>query len=155
MAENQEGTLLLVPPRITTERDKDRFAEAARLLAIGYEVKAICLILEAWAVFAKTPDQKFLDCPPSQSRDRVEVVALTGEMKGCTIQELCRIVRDDKGAFQEFGTPPLPRVEKMEGRFAGILPRQKPSIQEVQMARFTLAGLGYRVEGINDQQSLN
>jgi len=65
MALNNDGILLMAPPRMASEKDKDEFANAARMLAIGYEVEAVCMILESWAVVASRPGQKIPDCPPS------------------------------------------------------------------------------------------
>jgi len=102
MALNKDGVLLMVPPRMGSEKDKDDFANASRMPAIGYEVAALCMILESWAVVASRPDQKIPDCPPSQSPDRVEVVAISGEVKGISMQQILRIQRDTRGDFTGF-----------------------------------------------------
>ena len=80
-------------------REKDQFADAARMLAVGYRADAICMILESWAVFAKTPGQDITNCPPSQSPDRVELGAISGEIKGLSAQQFLMIERDVAGVF--------------------------------------------------------
>jgi hypothetical protein len=145
MAFNKDGVLLMVPPRMGSEKDKDDFANAARMLAIGYEVDAVCMILESWAVVASRPGQKVPDCPPSQSPDRVEVVAISGEVKGISVQQILRIQRDARGNFSGFSI--LSESDGMQGRFAEILPPIKPDETQAQMARFAIAGMGYLVEG--------
>jgi hypothetical protein len=67
MALTKEGIFLMTPPKLGSESEKDKFADAARMLAVGYRADAICMILESWAVFAKTPEQDITNCPPSQS----------------------------------------------------------------------------------------
>lgn len=55
-----------------SEKDKDEFANAARILAIGYEVEAVCMILESWAVVGSRPSQKI----PETARPRSRPTAL-------------------------------------------------------------------------------
>ncbi len=145
MAINADGFLLMVPPKIGTEKDKDQFANAARLLAIGYEVEAVCMILESWAVIATRPGQNIGSCPPSESPDRVEVVAISGESRGDSLQRILKIQRDGCGKFTSFAT--LSESSGMQGRFAEILPPKMPNEAQIKMARFAISGMGYVVEG--------
>lgn len=147
MALTKEGIFLMLPPKLGTEREKDKFADAARMLAVGYRADAVCMILESWAVFAKTPEQDIMNCPPSQSPDRVELVAISGEIKGLSAQQFLMIERDVAGVFSGFSNPMLPKFDELQGRFAGILPPREPKDNDAQMARFVLAGMGYIVEG--------
>ena len=147
MALNKDGIMMMVPPRIGTEHDKDQFADAARMLAVGYGAEAVCMILESWAVFAKRPGQNISDTPPSQSADRVEVVVLSAEIKGIAAQQIFTIERDDAGLFVELEEKMTPEFDEMQGRFARILPPKEPRDNQAQMARFVVAGLGYVVEG--------
>jgi hypothetical protein len=55
------------------------------------------MLLESWAVVAIPPGQKIPDCPPSQSPDCVEVVAISGEVKGISMQQILRMQRDARG----------------------------------------------------------
>ncbi len=145
MALNSDGILLMVPPKIGSEEDKDQFANSARLLAIGYDVKAVCMILESWAVVADRPGQTLPDCPPSQSPNRIEVVAIAGEVKGISAQQILTISRNADGDFEGFTT--LSESDGMQGRFAEILPPKKPDETQAQMAKFALASMGYVIEG--------
>jgi hypothetical protein len=147
MALNKDGIMLMVPPRIGTERDKDQFADAARMLAVGYGAEAVCMILESWAVFASRPGQSIADTPPSQSADRVEVVVLSAEIKGIAAQQIFTIKRDATELFVGLEEKMTPEFDEMQGRFARILPPKEPTENQAQMARFVVAGLGYVVEG--------
>jgi hypothetical protein len=40
MALNRDGIMLMVPPRMATEKDKDDFSNAARMLAVGYGARS-------------------------------------------------------------------------------------------------------------------
>ena len=147
MALTKESIFLMTPPKLGSESEKDKFADAARMLAVGYRADAICMILESWAVFAKTPGQDIMNCPPLQSRDRVELVAISGEIKGLSAQQFLMIERDVAGVFSGFSNPMLPKFDELQGRFTGILPPREPKDNDAQMARFVLAGMGYGVEG--------
>ena len=141
MALTKDGIFLVSPSKIGTESEKDQFADAARMLPVGYRADAVCMILESGAVFAKTPGQDIMNCPPSQSRDRVELVAISGEIKGLSAQQFLMIERDVAGGFSGFSNPMLPKYEELQGRFTGILPPREPKDNQAQMARFALAGL--------------
>ena len=147
MALNKDGIMLMVPPRLGTERDKDQFADAARMLAVGYGAEAVCMILESWAVFTSRPGQSIADTPPLQSADRVEVVVLSAEIKGIAAQQIFTIKRDAAGLFVELEEKMTPKFDEMQGRFARVLPPKEPTENQAQMARFVVAGLGYVVEG--------
>jgi len=71
------------------------------------------------------------------------VVAISGEVKGISMQQILRIQRDVRGGFTGFSI--LSESDGMQGRFAEILPPIKPD--EAQMALFVIAGMGYMVEG--------
>ena len=147
MALTKDGIFLMSPSKIGTDSEKDQFADAARMLAVGYRADAVCMILESWAVFAKTPGQDITNCPPSQSPERVELVAISGEIKGLSAQQFLIIERDVSGGFLAFGKPMLPKFDELQGRFTGILPPREPKDNQAQMARFALAGMGYIIEG--------
>jgi hypothetical protein len=147
MALTKDGIFLMTPPKLGSESEKDKFADAARMLAVGYRADAICMILESWAVFAKAPGQDIMNCPPSQSPERVELVAISGEIKGLSAQQFLMIERDVAGVFSGFANPILPKFDELQGRFAEILPPREPKDNEAQLARFVLAGMGYAVEG--------
>ena len=119
--------MMMVPPRMGTEQDKDQFADAVRMLAVGYGAEAVCMILESWAVFASRPGQNIADTPPSQSADRVEVVVLSAEIKGIAAQQIFTIKRDAAGLFVELEEKMTPKFDEMQGRFARILPPKEPT----------------------------
>ena len=116
MALTKDGIFLMSPSKIGTESEKDQFADAARMLAVGYRADAVCMILESWAVFAKTPGQDITNCPPSQSPERVELVAISGEIKGLSAQQFLMIERDVASVFSGFSNPMLPKYEELAKR---------------------------------------
>jgi hypothetical protein len=40
MALSRDGIMLMVPPRMATEKDKDDFSNAARMLTVGYGARS-------------------------------------------------------------------------------------------------------------------
>jgi hypothetical protein len=147
MALNKDGIMMMVPPRMGTVQDKDQFADAARMLAVGYGAEAVCMILESWAVFGSRPGQNIADIPPSQSAERVEVEVVSAEIKGIAAQQIFTIKRDAAGLFVELEEKLTPKFDEMQGRFARILPPKEPTENQAKMASFVVAGLGYVVEG--------
>lgn len=73
------------------------------------------------------------------------MVAISGEVKGISTQQILRIQRDVRGGFTGFSI--LSESDGMQGLFAEILPPIKPDQKHAQMARFAIAGMGYVVEG--------
>ena len=136
MALNKDGIMMMVPPRMGTVQDKDQFADAARMLAVGYG-----------AVFGSRPGQNIADIPPSQSAERVEVEVVSAEIKGIAAQQIFTIKRDAAGLFVELEEKLTPKFDEMQGRFARILPPKEPTENQAKMASFVVAGLGYVVEG--------
>jgi hypothetical protein len=55
------------------------------------------------------------------------------------------ILRDEGGAFREFGDVGPMHFGELEGRFSGLMPRNKPSVREAAQARTTLLGLGMSI----------
>jgi hypothetical protein len=155
MALSRDGIMLMVPPRMATEKDKDDFSNAARMLTVGYGAEAVCMILESWAVFAEPDSGDLLDVVPSESPRRIEVVALFAQMKGLTAQQILKIKREggEFAGFESDQTPP--KFDEVRGRFAQILPPKEPTESEAQMARFVVAGMGYVVEGKGQNPTWN
>lgn len=138
-----EGPLMFVPPSLADEREKDAFANVARLLCIAHAATSVVMALEAWMKLA-TPGEK-LDIaePPSEAIDRQEVVVLMGESRGEQKQKILRIIRSGNGKFFGFNED-TPTMDTMEGRFAQILAPKAPSAENSQLARMML-----KVKGIN------
>ena len=147
MAETPEGFMMFVPKSLEDGAEKDKFANAGRLLAVGYKATAVAMVLESWATFAKRPGQALPQVPPSQSPDREEVVVIIAEARGAKAQQFLFIQRDSRGKFSGFGTSLVPQFEKMEGRFAQMMPPKEPSDKDAQMAKMLLTAMGVIVEG--------
>ena len=139
--------MMFVPKSLEDGAEKDKFANAGRLLAVGYKATAVAMVLESWATFAKRPGQALPQVPPSQSPDREEVVVIIAEARGAKAQQFLFIQRDSGGKFAGFGTSLVPQFEEMEGRFAQMMPPKEPSDKDAQMAKMLLTAMGVIVEG--------
>ncbi len=127
---------------------KDDFATTARLMCIAHAATATVMTLEAWAKFAK-PGEKFdMTEAPSEAFDRREIVVLMGESRDGQKQKFLPIIRSDNGKF--FGEADVPGMDKMEGRFAQILPAKVPDNEMRLLAQTML-----RVEGVKVAQAAN
>ena len=146
MAATPEGFLMFVPKSLKDVAEKDKFANAGRLLAVAHKATAVALVLETWATSAKRPGPALPQVPPSQSPDRVEVVVIMAEARGVKAQQFLSIQRDSRGKFAWFGTSPEPEFNEMEGRFAQMMPPKKPSDKDAQMAKMRLTAMGIIVE---------
>ena len=69
------------------------------------------------------PGEKFdMTEAPSEAFDRQEVIVLMGESHGGQKQKFLPIIRNGNGKFFGLGESNTPSLDKMEGRFAQILP---------------------------------
>jgi hypothetical protein len=66
-----------------------------------------------------------------------------------------KIVRGRDGTFQEFGTSAPITFGQSAGRFAGLMPQQKPSNREVAQARLALAAFGLDIVNRGFDPTLN
>ncbi len=145
MAHTPEGFILFTPSRLDSEAAKDDFARTGRLIAIGYRAAAVVMILESWATFAARPGAPLPKGRPSQSPDRKEIVAVMGESRDGRAQQFLFIQRDAAGKFTGFGTSLLPQFDKLEGRFAGMIPPNAPTDEDTRKAQALLAAMGVTV----------
>ncbi len=142
LALTPEGFLLFSPKALKDEHGKDQFANAGRLLAIGYKALGVAMILESWATFAKRPGLPLPNIPPSQSPDREEVVMIVAETRDAQEHQILIIQRNSSGKFTGFGTSLLPQSDKIEGRFAQMMPPNEPSEENAKTARQLLQTMG-------------
>jgi hypothetical protein len=88
----------------------------------AHAATARVMALEAWMKTA-TPGEKFdMAEAPSEAFDRQEVIVLMGESQSGQKQKFLPIIRSGNGKFFNFGESNLPSLDKIEGRFAQILP---------------------------------
>jgi hypothetical protein len=100
--------------------------------------------MEVWAKFA-VPGEKLDETePPSEAFDRREFVTLTGEDRVAPKQRFLPIIRSGNGKFFGFGESDVPTLEKMEGRFAQILPPNVATAEQRALARVML-----KVKGVD------
>jgi hypothetical protein len=143
-----EGPMMILPGNITDGKSKDDLATTARLICIAHAATACVLAMEVWAKFA-VPGEKLDETePPSEAFDRREFVTLMGEDRVRPKQKFLPIIRSGNGKFFGFGDSDVPTLEKMEGRFAQILP---PKVADDQMR--LLAKTMLKIKGINISQS--
>jgi hypothetical protein len=139
-----DGPLMFVPASLVGASEKDAFANTARLMCIAHGATAVVMMLEAWMKSA-TPGEKLdMTEPPSEAFDRQEVIVLMGESHTGQKQKFLPIIRSDNGKFFNLGETTVPGMDKMEGRFAQILPPKVPD-GEMQLLAQTML----KVKGVN------
>ena len=139
-----DGPMMFVPASLADEKEKNTFATTARLMCIAHAARVAVMALEAWMKTA-TPGEKFdMTEPPSESFDRQEVIVLMGESQAGQKQKFLPIIRSGNGKFFGFGDSNTPSLDKMEGRFAGILPPKVASDEHRTLAKAML-----KVKGVN------
>jgi len=139
-----DGPLMFVPASLVDANEKDAFATTARLVCIAHGATVIVMALEAWMKTA-TPGEKLdMTEAPSEAFDRQEVIVLMGESHGGQKQKFLPIIRSGNGKFFGLGESNTPSLDKMEGRFAQILP---PKVADDQMR--LLAKVMLKVKGVN------
>ena len=145
-----DGPLMFVPASLADENEKDDFATNSRLVCIAHAATAVVMALEAWMKTA-TPGEKFdMTEPPSEAFDRQEVIVLMGESHTGQKQKFLPIIRSDNGKFFGFGESDVPSMDKIEGRFAQILPPKVPDNEMRLLAQTML-----QVKGVKFAQSGN
>jgi len=145
-----DGPVIFIPENLADDGAKDDFATTARLLCIAHAATATVMTLEAW-MKAATPGEKLdMTEPPSEAFDRREVVVLMGESRDGQKQKFLPIIRSDNGKFFGFGESDVPSMDKIEGRFAQILPPKVPDNEMRLLAQTML-----QVKGVKVAQSGN
>jgi len=139
-----DGPLMFVPTSLVNADEKDAFANTARLVCIAHAAKVSVMALEAWMKTATPGEKMDMTEPPSEAFDRQEVIVLMGESHDGQKQKFLPIIRHGNGKFFNLGETTVPGMDKMEGRFAQILP---PKVADDQMR--LLAKTMLKVKGVN------
>jgi hypothetical protein len=139
-----DGPLMFCPTSLLDETEKDAFAETARLVCIAHAATACVMALEAWMKTATPGEQMDMTEPPSEAFDRQEVIVLMGESPGGQKQKFLPIIRHDNGKFFNLSETTIPGMDKMEGRFAQILP---PKVADAGLRE--VAKVMLKVKGVN------
>jgi hypothetical protein len=102
--------------------------------------------MSGYAIFRLfTPGEEFdMTEPPSEAFDRQEVIVLMGESHIGQKQKFLLIIRSGNGKFFGLGETTVPGMDRMEGRFAQILPPNNPDAQTRELAKVML-----KVKGVN------
>lgn len=133
-----DGPMMFVPQTMADDRDKDNFANTSRLMCVAFAASACVMALEAWMKTAKPGEKLDVTEPPSESLDRQEVVVLMGEDRSGQRQQFLPIIRSDNGKFFGLNETEMPKLDKMEGRFAQILPPKIPDSEMQSLAKVML-----------------
>jgi hypothetical protein len=139
-----DGPMMFVPASLADESEKDAFATTARLMCIAHAATVAVMALEAWMKTATPGEQMDMTEPPSEAFDRQEVIVLMGESRGDQKQKFLPIIRSDNRKFFGFGESNVPVMDKMEGRFAQILPPNTATTEHRALAKAML-----KVKGVN------
>jgi hypothetical protein len=137
-----EGLLHFIPETLADERAKNDFANIGRLICAAYGATCMVMILESWVTMAKPGKTLDMETPPSEAFDREEFVVVMGETFGSKTQRFLPIIRTDAGGFFGFGEFEASKFDGIEGRFAGMLPTEKPTPEMRAMAQALLAAMG-------------
>jgi hypothetical protein len=137
-------TLFLIGADGVDADEKDAFANTARLVCIAHAATVSVMVLETWMKTATPGEKMDMTEPPSEAFDRQEVIVLMGESLAGLKQKFLPIIRHDNGKIFNLGETTVPGMDKMEGRFAQILP---PKVADDQMR--LLAKTMLKVKGVN------
>lgn len=143
-----DGPLMFATASLADEEEKDAFATTARLLCVAHAASACVMALESWMKIATPGEELDLSEPPSESFDRQEVIVLMGESHSGMKQKYLPIIRSDNGKFFGFGELEMPVLDKMEGRFAQILPPPAVTAEHRRLAKAML-----KIKGVNVAKS--
>jgi hypothetical protein len=139
-----DGPLMFVPASLVDANEKDDFATAARLVCIAHAARVSVMALEAWMKSATPGEKMDMTEPPSEAFDRQEVIVLMGESHSGQKQKFLPIIRSGNGKFFNLGETTIPDMDKMEGRFAQILPPNVATVEHRALAQAML-----KVKGVN------
>ncbi len=155
IADTDEGYVFCMPNELADEAAKDRFAEVAKLFAIGYHARALVMVVESWVRMASDNGHLDPSIRPSEASDRKEMVALLLEDHTASGTTLIPILRDESGAFTDLGQPSVLDFGSAEGRFSRLMPVHRPNAEEAARARNTLLSLGMNIQRQGFDPTLN
>ena len=141
--------MMFMPESLADNSAKDDFANMARLTCIAHAATACVMALEVWMKMAKPDEELDLTERPSEAFDRQEVVVLMGESHAGQKQKFLPIIRSDNGNFFGFGESEIPGVDKMQGRYAQLLPTKiaDAGLREIAKALLKVKGVALAKPG--------
>jgi hypothetical protein len=125
------------------------------LFAIAHHARSVVLVAEAWAALPAANGHLDTETPPSQSPTRREVVVLMVENLSTQATRLLPILRDPAGGFVDLEDPGPLLAGEAAGRFAGLMPRNKPGAREAAQAKATLIELGLEITNRGFDPAMN
>jgi hypothetical protein len=156
-------------PCPTDMRDKERIRKILRLLCMAHRAIGVVFIGEAWATRGLSPDEQMRPgeswadwdarmVPPSESDRRYEVVLVqsmfydeAGEKRG--LAEMLEIERGDDGKPSGLKPPTehdhrVKPDNEMQGPTFDILPEQRASSYDAEIAQQVLDALGIKLANL-------
>jgi len=155
IADTDDGFVYCMPYEMADEASKDRFAEGAKLLAIGYHARALVMVVESWVTMEGDDTRLSSSRVHSEDPQPKEIVALILEDHHTSGTSMLPILRDESGAFSCFGPPSLVNFNGSEGRFSQLMPLHRPNPEEADLARNKLHALGMNVKRQGFDHSMN
>jgi hypothetical protein len=149
-----QGPMMFMPRTLADDRDKDNFAETARLVCIAHAATTCVMALEAWMKLAKEGEKLDPTEPPSEAIDRQEVIVLMGEDRNGQRQQMLPLVRSGNGKFFALNESACPTLDKMEGRFAQILSPKVPDQEMQALAQAMLQVAGAKTMKLTNRRRL-
>ena len=133
---NNSAIVVSIRPGVT----KDEACRFARHVCVAYNADAVTVMGEAWMLRAKDGKPVDLTVSPSESPDRIEVLAVSMSSRDDTgvISHRASYRPIERGADDKpTGVGAEVKWEGVEyvGRFAEILPARKPTFTEQRIAR--------------------
>ena len=139
-----DGPLMFATGSLADGDEKDAFATNARLLCIACAATACVMALESWMKLATAGEELDMTEPPSEAFDRQEVIVLMGESHAVRNKNTCPSFGSNNGKFFGFGESNMLVLDKIEGRFAQILPPKVATPEHRMRAQAML-----KVKGVN------
>ena len=137
--------VMFMPKNLADVKAKNDFATVSQLMAIACGASVAVMPMEAWVKSAKPGEELDPTEMPSEAFDREECVVLMGEsFSEGHKQQMLPIIRSGNHKFFGFGDSAVTKMDKLEGRFAQLLPTQVPDEKMRALAIALLKAKGVR-----------
>ena len=140
---------ILIHPAVSLEdvREKDRWADLARIICVGTEASQAVLVFEGWGLTGREAKQHDPDEDISERHDRQEVLLVMGESHSEKATRWYPMIRMGNGKFFGLGEDVAKDLRQKEatGRFTRILPDKIAPPKIVALARLAMQLQGLEV----------
>jgi hypothetical protein len=138
----ENGIGMFRPDKMGDQRSKDHFAGLAQLVCIATGADATVFVSEGWVKMAKAGERLDLSKAPSEYADRQEMAIMMGQTRTSCQQRMLPMIRSKEGKFLGFGNEHKINADRVEGRFANLIPWDYPSVKAQAAAKEALSKLG-------------